>query len=88
MLVLMEMVVNGVSTRKISQITEELCGTEFSKTTVSGLCKNPDPILQGWNNRSLKDTRYPFVLVDALVLKVREENRVRSRGVMQILNGM
>jgi transposase-like protein len=81
-LVLMEMVVNGVSTRKISQITEELCGTEFSKTTVSGLCKRLDPVVQGWNNRNLKDMCYPFVLVDALVLKVREEGRVRSRGVM------
>lgn len=34
-LALMEMVVNGVSTRKVSQITEELCGAEFSKSTVS-----------------------------------------------------
>ncbi|WP_213429438.1 transposase, partial [Paenibacillus dendritiformis] len=33
-LALMEMVVNGVSTRKVSQITEELCGAEFSKSTV------------------------------------------------------
>lgn len=38
MLTLMEMVINGVSTRKISRITEELCGTEFSKSTVSDLC--------------------------------------------------
>ncbi|MBU5304695.1 IS256 family transposase [Eubacterium callanderi] len=81
-LALMEMVINGVSTRKVSQITEELCGTEFSKTTVSELCKKLDPVVQGWNNRPLRDERYPFVLVDALVLKVREEGRVRSRGTM------
>ena len=37
-LALMEMVVNGVSTRKVSKITEELCGTSFSKSTVSRLC--------------------------------------------------
>ena len=37
--------VNGVSTRKVSQITEELCGTKFSKSTVSELCKNLDPII-------------------------------------------
>lgn len=37
-LALMEMVVNGVSTRKVTQVTEELCGTEFSKSTVSNLC--------------------------------------------------
>ncbi|KUK52904.1 MAG: Transposase mutator type [Desulfotomaculum sp. 46_296] len=56
-LALMEMVVNGVSTRKISNITEELCGAEFSKTTVSELCKKLAPVIQGWNDRSLKDIR-------------------------------
>jgi len=81
-LALMEMVINGVSTRKVSQITEELCGTEFSKSTVSELCKKLDPVVHGWNNRNLRDMRYPFILVDALVLKVREEGRVRARSVM------
>jgi putative transposase len=81
-LAMMEMVVNGVSTRKVSQVTEELCGTEFSKSTVSELCKNLDPIVTAWNNRPLQENRFPFVLVDAMVLKVREEGRVRSRGVM------
>ena len=79
---LMEMVVGGVSTRKVTQITEELCGTEFSKSTVSELCKRLDPIVTGWNNRPLSDREFPFILVDALYLKVREDGRVRSRGVM------
>jgi len=82
LLTLMEMVINGVSTRKISQITEELCGAEFSKSTVSDLCKRLDPLVNAWNNRDLRKTQYPFVLVDALVLKVREDGRVRSRSVM------
>lgn len=81
-LALMEMVVNGVSTRKVAQITEELCGIEFSKSTVSDLCKRLDPIVTAWNNRNLRESFYPFLIVDALVLKVREEGRVRSRGVM------
>jgi putative transposase len=81
-LALLEMVVNGVSTRKITKITEELCGTEFSKSTVSALCKRLDPIVQAWNSRSLRDEQYPFVLVDALVLKIREEGRVRSRSAL------
>jgi putative transposase len=81
-LAMMEMVVNGVSTRKVSQVTEELCGTEFSKSTVSDLCKRLDPIVTAWNNRPLSDSRFPFVLVDALYLKVREDGRVRNRGVM------
>ncbi|MDT2238699.1 IS256 family transposase [Paenibacillus larvae] len=81
-LAMMEMVVNGVSTRKVSQVTEELCGTEFSKSTVSDLCKRLDPIVTAWNNRSLADSLFPFVLVDAMYLKVREDGRVRSRGIM------
>lgn len=80
-LALMEMVINGVSTRKVTQVTEELCGTEFSKSTVSDLCKRLDPIVTAWNHRPLKE-EYPFLIVDALYIKVREDGRVRSRGVM------
>ncbi len=81
-LAMMEMVINGVSTRKISQITEELCGTQFSKSTVSELCKNLDPLVAAWNHRPLNETSYPFVVVDAMVTKVREDNRVRSRAFL------
>ena len=77
-LTLMEMVVNGVSTRKVARITEELCGTSFAKSTVSDLCKSLDPLVTAWNERDLSGSRYPFVLVDALVVKVREEGRVRA----------
>ena len=82
MLSLMEMVIQGVSTRKVTEVTQELCGAEFSKSTVSALCKRLDPIVTAWNSRSLRDTRYPFILVDALVIKIREEISVRPRGVM------
>jgi transposase-like protein len=79
---LMEMVVNGVSTRKVAQITEELCGKAFSKSTVSDLCQGLDPLVNAWNERSLAEQRYPFVLVDALVLKIREGGRVRARSAL------
>ena len=81
-LALMEMVVNGVSTRKVTEITEALCGTEFSKSTVSSLAGGLDPVVTGWNERSLRERRYPFILVDALVLKIREDGRVRPRAAM------
>jgi transposase-like protein len=81
-LTLMEMVVNGVSTRKVARITEELCGTSFAKSTVSDLCKGLDPLVQAWNERDLSAQRYPFVLVDALVLKIREEGRVRALSAL------
>jgi transposase-like protein len=82
LLALMEMVVNGVSTRKIEEITFELCGTEFSKSTISELCKNLDPIVTAWNSRPLREKKFPFVMVDAMVIKVREDGRVRQRGLL------
>ena len=67
-LAMMEMVINRVSTRKVTLITEELC-------------KNLDPLVEFWNHRPLKE-RYPLVVVDAMVTKVREEGRVRMRGLL------
>jgi len=77
-LTLMEMVVNGVSTRKVARITEELCGTSFAKSTVSDLCTALDPLVSAGNERDLSTQRFPFVLVDALVVNVRAQGRVRA----------
>lgn len=82
MLALMEMVINGVSTRKVSKITEQLCRTSFLASTVSNLCKQLDPLVQDWNNRSLESQRFPFLIVDALVIKVRENGRVRPYSAL------
>ncbi|WP_028611688.1 IS256 family transposase [Paenibacillus harenae] len=80
-LTLMELVINGVSTRKVARVTEELCGREFSKSTVNDLCKQLDPIVEKWNTRPLHEMAYPFMTVDAMYVKVREDGRIRSRGV-------
>lgn len=80
-LALMEMVVNGVSTRKVSAITEELCGASFSKSTVSNLCAGLDPRVRSFNERRL-DAEYPFVIVDALFIKSREDDRVVMRAAL------
>lgn len=80
-LAMIEMVINGVSTRKIENITQELCGESFSKSTVSDLCKALDPAVKRFNNRPL-DTSYPFLVVDAMYIKVRENHKVRSKGLM------
>lgn len=85
-LALMEMVVNGVSTRKVSAITEELCGASFSKSTVSALCAGLEPRVRAFNERRL-DGEYPFVLVDALFIKSREGDRVVNRAVL-IVSGI
>jgi putative transposase len=81
-LALMEMVVNGVSTRKVTAITEELCGTSFSKSTVSALCARLDPLVAAWNERPLGEQAFPLVLADALMVKVREQERVRSLAAL------
>lgn len=81
-LALLEMVVNGVSTRKVTRITEELCGTSVSKSTISALCARLDPLVTAWNERPLGEQAFPFVLADALVLKIREEDRVRSLSAL------
>jgi len=81
-LALMEMVVNGVSTRKVAEITEELCGTRISKSLVSELCRRLDPLINAWKDRPLKDNQYPFLIVDALVIRVREEHRVVNRSML------
>lgn len=78
---LMEMVVNGVSTRKVNAITEELCGTTFSKSTVSRLTAALDGRVGAFLKRDL-DAGYPFVLVDALFIKARREDRVFSRAAL------
>ncbi|MGI6440327.1 MAG: IS256 family transposase [Peptoniphilaceae bacterium] len=80
-LTMMEMVLQGVSTRKVTKITEELCGTSFSKSTVSQLCKGLDETVQAFRNRPL-EKRYPFVMVDAMYVKVRELGRVRSKALL------
>ena len=79
-----EMVVNGVSTRKVSNIMEILCGTTYSKSAVSEVCKTLDEEVMKFRKRPL-DKKYPFVIVDATYFKVRTEHRVSSRALMVAL---
>ena len=76
-----EMVVNGVSTRKVSRVIESLCGTSVSKSSVSEINKNLDKEVESFRNRPLEG-RYPFLTVDATYFKVRENNRVISKALM------
>lgn len=79
---LVEMVIQGVSTRKVSAVVEELCGETVSKSLVSSLCQSLDPQVKEWRERSLGEQAYPFVLVDALVIRVREQGRIRQRSLL------
>ncbi len=62
---LAEMYVQGVSTRKVKDVTEELCGASFSKSLVSSLATRLDSELQAWRSRPLEAETYPYLLVDA-----------------------
>ena len=57
-----EMVVEGVSTRKVAKVMEELCGKEFSKSTVSEACKQLDADVEAFRNRPIEPGRYPFLM--------------------------
>ncbi len=76
-----EMVVQGVSTRKVSNVMEELCGTSFSRSSVSTACKRLDKEVRDFKERPLMD-HYPFVTVDAKYFKVRENHRIVSKALM------
>ena len=79
-----EMVVNGVSTRKVSKVMETLCGTSYSKSTVSEACKLLDKAVNSFKYRLLED-RYVFLYVDATYFKVRSEHRIVSKAMMVAL---
>ena len=69
-LALAEMYVQGVSTRKVAAITEQLCGFEVSSSQVSRATAELDEVFQQWRERPLG--QMPFVQVDARYEKVRE----------------
>ena len=81
---LMEMYLEGVSTRKVKDVTEALCGTRFSKSTVSSLVTTLDADLAAWRARRLDDVAYPYLVVDARYEHVRVDGQVTSQGVLVV----
>jgi len=78
---LAEMYVQGVSTRKVKAITEELCGHSFSASSISAINKGLDESLARFAQRHL-DEAYPYLIVDARYEKVRESGVIRSLAVL------
>lgn len=77
---LAEMYVQGVSTRKVKAITEELCGVEVSAMQVSRAAAQLDEVLQEWRERSLDEITYLYL--DARYEKIREAGQVRDAAVL------
>jgi putative transposase len=78
---MIEMCVQGVSTRKVKVITEELCGHEFSSATVSRIVQKLDQELEQFACRRLEEP-YSYLILDARYETVREEGTVRSQAVL------
>ena len=78
---LAEMYVQGVSTRKVKAITEELCGHSFSATTISEATARLDEKLKAFFGRRL-DEPYPYLIVDARYERVREGGVIASQAVL------
>lgn len=81
---LAEMYVQGVSTRKVTEITEALCGQSFSASTISRINKTLDAELAAFANRPLEE-EYPYLILDARYEKVREDGVVRPQAVLVAL---
>jgi transposase-like protein len=81
---LAQMYVQGVSTRKVAAITEELCGHEFSASSISAITVKLDRQLQQFAERPLEG-EFPYVILDARYERVRAEGVVGSRAVLVAL---
>ncbi len=78
---MLEMYVQGVSTRKVKAMTEELCGRELSSSSVSRIVRQLNIELEKFAQRRLEEP-YPYLVFDAHYEKVREEGAVRSQAVL------
>jgi putative transposase len=78
---LAEMYIQGVSTRKVKAVTEELCGHAFSASTVSAMNVRLDQELSQFAGRRL-ETEYPYLILDARYEKVRLDGVIRSQAVL------
>jgi putative transposase len=82
MFAMTEMYLQGISTRKVTKVVEELCGTSVSASEISLLTKKLDTELAAWRSRPLDGQAYPYLILDAHSEKVRREAHVRATAVL------
>src|SRR2546421_2188283 len=78
---LAEMYVQGVSTRKVKQVTEELVGHAFSASAISAINKRLDASLKAFCERRLKEP-FPYLILDARYERIREDGIIASQAVL------
>jgi len=79
--VVMEAYVNGVSTRKVDRLVEQLGIQGMSKDRVSRMCRDLDEHVEQFRSRPLEGA-YPYLWLDAKHLKVRDRSRVVSKALV------
>ncbi len=79
-LTLAEMYVQGVSTRKVTAIVEQLCGSSVSSSVVSRAAALLDATLESWRNRPLG--KFPYVFLDARYEKVRQDGQIQDAAIL------
>lgn len=84
-LALIEMYLQGISTRKVSAVVEQLCGATISASEVSALTKTLDASLAAWRSRGLGAKAYPYLVVDAHIERVRREGQVRGTAALWVI---
>jgi putative transposase len=82
---LVEMYVQGVSTRKVTRVVETLCGASVSASTVSVVVKKLDTELAAWRQRDLGGQAYPYLVLDAHYEQVRREGQVRATAMLWVI---
>lgn len=84
-LAMVEMYFHGVSTRKVTAVVEQLCGTAISASEVSALTRKLDTTLTAWRERRLSDPPYPALTLDAHIEQVRREGHVRATAALWVV---
>jgi transposase-like protein len=77
---LAEMYVQGVATRRVAQITEQLCGVNVSASQVSQAAQELEGVLASWRERTLGEFRYLYL--DARYEKVRVDGHLRDAAIL------
>ena len=81
--VVMEAYLHGVSTRKVDDLVRALgADTGISKSEVSRICADLDAEVAAFRDRSLADSAYPYVFLDATYCKARVNHRVVSQAIV------
>ena len=80
--VIQQAYVEGVSTRRVDDLVKALGCEGISKSQVSRICQELDVVVDGFLGRPLDGGPYPYLWLDALTQKVREDGRIVNVSVV------